>query len=330
MAAGNVNYDDVLASTLASHSKTLVDNIFKSRVLLWWLTQKNKIEKKSGGHKIVQPLIYAQGSAGSYGETDTVTIAPQEGISGAEFPWRLLQANVTISGLEELKNSGPEAIFDLLEAKVMQAEETLKDKLNVMLYANGTGNSGKDLMGLNGAIRYGEAGDTTFGGIDATDALNPWWRSGRVDYTSVNVDMRKAMVNQMHTASKGNDTTDGIFLPQLAFEAFESQLVPNQRYVNTSAADAGFTSLMVHDCPVYWDFDCPAGTGFGLNSKYIKLIGHKDRWFKQTPFTQGLNVAAGGNGTWLDARYALILAAGNLVVQNRKRQFRMDNVTTFA
>ena len=69
-----------------------------------------------------------------------IDIVPQEGISAAQFPWRQLFATIAISGLEEAQNNGEEAIINLLRAKVMQAEETQKAKLNRMLNADGTGN----------------------------------------------------------------------------------------------------------------------------------------------------------------------------------------------
>jgi hypothetical protein len=60
--------------------------------------------------------------------------------------------------------------------------------------------------------------------------------------------------------------------------------------------------------------------GFGkrmyfLNSKYIWLNGDKDRWFVNTPFVRPHTV---------DARYSQIIAHGEMVISNRKRQGRLD------
>ena len=111
------------------------------------------MRKISGGVSIVEPLIYAEGQSGSYGEWDAIQIVPQEGISAAVYPWRQLFATIAISGLEEAQNNGEEMVINLLRAKVMQAEETQKSKLNKMLYADGTGNSGKDFLGPGGPHR---------------------------------------------------------------------------------------------------------------------------------------------------------------------------------
>ena len=325
MAVGNVKFDSLLATTLDNYRKTLTDNIFKSRVLLWWLTEKNSVRKLSGGVSIVEPLIYAEGQAGSYGEWDAISIVPQEGISAAQYPWRQLFATLAISGLEEAQNNGEEAVVNLLRAKVMQAEETLKAKLNVMLYANGTGNSGKDFLGL--AALIGATGSP--GGIDATDALNVWWRSVLGNGTSPLMPkggLRSLMGKAYNSSSDGNDVIDGVFTDQVTYEIYEAELTPNIRYQDVKSANAGFTSLMFKQAPIYWDRDCPAQTVYGLNSKYITLVGHTDRWFKQSPFSDGLSAAAGGNATTVDARYSIITTYGNLTVNNRAKHFVVSGV----
>jgi hypothetical protein len=66
---------------------------------------------------------------------------------------------------------------------------------------------------------------------------------------------------------------------------------------------------------------------FGINSKYLTLVGHKDRWFKNSGFTDNTasSHASSGASTITDARYAIITAYGNLTVRNRARHFRMVN-----
>lgn len=323
MAVGNPKFDSLLTTTLDNYRKTLTDNIFKSRVLLWWLTEKNRVRKLSGGVTIVEPLLIAEGQAGSYGEWDLINIIPQEGISAAQFPWRQLFASIAISGLEEAQNNGEEAIINLLDAKIGQAEETLKNRLSKMLYSDGTGNSAKDFLGL--AALVSDTG--TVGGIDATDPLNAYWKSVVVTAAgATGAAIAGKMGAAFNAAGNGNDTVDGIFASQGAYELYESTLTPNVRYQDTKSANAGFSNLMFKQTPIYWDRDCPANTMYGLNSKYISLVGHSDRWMKQSPFTQGLNTAAGGNASTLDARYALITSYGNLTVRNRSMHFKLTNV----
>lgn len=323
--AGNVNFDSLLSTTLDNYRKTLADNVFKSRPLLWWLTEKNSVRKISGGVSIVEPLIYAEGQAGSYGEWDAISIVPQEGISAAEYPWRQLFATIAISGLEEAQNNGEEMVINLLRAKVMQAEETMKSKLNKMLYANGTGNSGKDFLGL--AALIGATG--TVGNIDSVAVGNTFWQSVVGSGATMKLGGLRALLGTAYnSASNGNDVIDGVFTSQHDYETYEAELTPNIRYQDTKSANAGFTSLMFKQAPIYWDRDCPAGTAYGLNSKYITLVGHSQRWFTQSPFSDGLSAAAGGNATTVDARYSIITTYGNLTVNNRARHFVVSGIPT--
>jgi hypothetical protein len=50
-----------------------------------------------------------------------------------------------------------------------------------------------------------------------------------------------------------------------------------------------------------------------LNTKYLKLVGMNGHWFNTTDFQSG--TVAG-----IDARYALVLAFGELTCSNRSRQ----------
>ena len=323
-AFGNVNFDSLLSTTLANYRKTLSDNIFKSRPLLWWLTEKNAVRKLSGGIKIVEPLIYAEGQAGSYGEWDAIQIVPQEGISAAEYPWRQLFASIAISGLEEAQNNGEEAVVNLLRAKVMQAEETRSPSSTrcstPMARATRARTSWASLPSS------GPAGPTSVG---STPPMPPTCGGVR---SSSPAPVRRCpagipglLGSAYNSASNGNDVIDGIFTGQVVYEQYESTLTPNIRYQDVKSANAGFTSLMFKQAPIYWDRDCPAQMTYGLNSKYIALVGHSQRWFKQSPFSDGLSadkVAGGGHATTVDARYSIITTYGNLTVNNRSPPLR--------
>ena len=333
----NPNFDTLLSTTLDNYRSTLTDNVFNSRPVLYHLMEKNRLRMLSGGNKIVEPLIYDEGQAGSYGEWEQLTISKQDGISAAEFDWKSLYATIAISGLEEAKNNGEEQIISLLEAKTMQAEQTLKNKISTMLFAESLA-AGTDWNGLGILIGDHTTPTTTVGGIDCTAVGNEYWRSVVRDKTAVafaDVDVRSFVAEAANSASdSGTDRIDAVFTAQDVFELYESQLTPQVRYSDVNSANAGFQNLMVQGVPMYWDFDCPAGTIYGVNSKYIGFAGHNSRWFKQSAFSDGLSGntasadASNGNASTVDARYAVITAYGNMTVRNRKRHFKIENVAT--
>jgi hypothetical protein len=310
--AGNANFDALLSTTLANYRDKLTDNVFTARPLTYWLMDKGRIRTESGGTKLVEQLIYGENSTvSSYSGYESLSLTPQEGISAAEYDWKQYAASVAISGIEEAKNNGEHAIIDLLEAKIMQAEESLREGFNQMFFADGTGNSGKDWNGLGNLV-----GDVTVGGIDPSATGNEFWASYEEDTAGALslLDMATAY----NSTSVGNDHPDVILTTQTLFEKYESLLQPQLRYTDTKTADAGFQNLLFKSAPIMYDVHAPAGTMFFLNSKYIKLVGHSDKWFKQTDFVRPENQ---------DARFALIMCYGNLVVSNRAKQGKLTGRT---
>ena len=309
--AANSNFDNLLTTTLANYRKTLTDNVFTARPLTYTLMEKGRIRMLNGGTKIVEPLIYGLNSTvGSYSGYDSIALTPQEGISAAEFEWRQYAASISISGMEEAKNNGDQEIINLLEAKIMQAEESMREGFNTMFFGDGTGNSSKNWNGLGNLVESGN----TVGGIDSSTYT--WWKSYE-ENTATALTLAQ-MATAYNTVSVGNDHPDTLLTTQTLFEKYEALLQPNLRYTDTKTADAGFQNLLFKAAPVMYDTGCTAGTFFFLNSKYLTLVGHSDKWFSQTAFISPEDT---------DARYALIMCYGNLTVRNRAKQGKLTAKT---
>lgn len=301
----------LLATTVANYRKTLTDNVFNARPLTYFLMDKGRIRMLNGGTNIVEPLIYGENTTvASYSGYDTISLTPQSGITAAEFDWKQYAASIAISGIEEAKNNGEQAMVNLLEAKIMQAEESMKEGFNSMFFGDGTGNSGKDWSGLGNLIESGNS----VGGING--ATETWWNS--YEQNTAGALTLAQMATAYNTTSVGNDHPDMLLTTQTLFEKYESLLQPQLRYTDTKTADAGFQNLLFKAAPVAYDVDCPAGNMFFLNSKYLTLVGHSDKWFEVTPFVRPEN---------LDARYSVIMCYGNLTIRNRKRQGKLTGKT---
>ena len=309
--AANSNFDNLLTTTLANYRKTLTDNVFTARPLTYTLMEKGRIRMLNGGTKIVEPLIYGlNDTVGSYSGYDSIALTPQTGISAAEFEWRQYAASISISGMEEAKNNGDAEIINLLEAKIMQAEESMREGFNTMFFGDGTGNSSKNWNGLGNLIESGN----TVGGIDSNTYT--WWKSYE-ENTSAVLTLAQ-MATAYNSVSVGNDHPDTLLTTQTLFEKYEALLQPQLRYTDTKTADAGFQNLLFKAAPVMYDTGCTAGTFFFLNSKYLTLVGHSDKWFSQTAFISPEDT---------DARYALIMCYGNLTVRNRAKQGKLTAKT---
>jgi len=310
---GNANFDTLLSTTIANYRKTLTDNVFTARPLTYFLMDKGRIRMLNGGTKIVEPLIYGTNSTvASYSGYDTLSLTPQEGISAAEYDWKQYAVSIAISGIEEAKNNGEQAILNLLEAKIMQAEESMKEGFNQMFFGDGTGNSGKNWLGLGAIVESGN----TVGGIDSSAVGNSFWQS--YEENTAGALTLAQMTTAYNSVSVGNDHPDMVLTTQTLFEKYESLLQPQLRYTDTKTADAGFQNLLFKAAPVAYDVHCTAGVVYFLNSKYLTLVGHSDKWFANTEFVRPEN---------LDARYSLIMCYGNLTCRNRKKQGKLTAKT---
>jgi hypothetical protein len=194
----------------------------------------------------------------------------------------------------------------------MQAEESMREGFSTMFYGDGTGNSGKNWNGLGNLIERGN----TVGGINSATAGNEFWQSYEENTAGA---LTLAQMNTAYNSvSKGNDNPDLVLTTQALYEKYESLLTPNLRYTDTKTADSGFQNLLFKGSPVMFDTAAPAGNMFFVNSKYITLVGHSDKWFAQTDFVRPEN---------MDARYALIMCYGNMTVRNRARQGKLTAKT---
>lgn len=312
-----ISWDALVSTTLKNYTPKIEDNLFKNVTLLYWLKEAGHIEKVNGGEQIVEPLLYeANSTVGSYAGYDNILTTPQDGITSAVYDWKQYAVSIAISGIEEAKNRGESAVMSLLKAKIDQAEMSLTDGMNTMLYGDGTGNSSKNWNGLKSFIEAAATGSQTIspGGIASSNtnaAGQRWWVNQYKDATGAALDAFTIadMSNIYNSCSNGRIKPDFILTTQNAWERYEGLLQPNLRYQNTKAADAGFENLLYKSAPVMWDAGLTEAKMYFLNSQFLKLKVHSDVWLKNTPFEKP-------HGQ--DARYSQILCYGNLVTSNRR------------
>jgi len=133
------NLSEIVTTTLRNRTGELADNMSRNNAALLRLSRRGNINTFSGGRTIVQELNYADNQTYQwYSGYQTLNVAPSQVFSAAEFPIRQSAVAVSISGLEELQNSGEEAIIDLLESRIMNAEDTFMNGLSMGVYGDGT------------------------------------------------------------------------------------------------------------------------------------------------------------------------------------------------
>jgi hypothetical protein len=121
-----INIGEIAATTLRNRSGKLADNVSNHNALWMRLNKKGNIRPLDGGRDIVQELEYAEnGTVAWYSGYETLSTTPTDVFDAATFDWKQLAGTMSISGLEEIKNSGKEAIINLVDSRLKNLERSL-------------------------------------------------------------------------------------------------------------------------------------------------------------------------------------------------------------
>jgi hypothetical protein len=312
MASPNSTFTEIVTTTLAGYSKTLADNVTNGNALLRHIDGKGN-KQIATGRTIVQELEYATNSTAKwYSGYEVLDTSTSNVFTAAEFNYKQLAGNVVISGLEQVENSGKEAIFNLLKSRVRNLEKTLQNTMATGLYADGTGTDGKELGGLQ--LIVAGTNTNTVGGINA--GTYTFWKNQVYDFSTESVTpsattIQTAMNTLWLSTTRGADHPDVIVAASNYFQFYWSSLQTNQRFTSDDNASAGFMNLMFMDAPVYYDDQCPTSKMYMLNSDYLFLRPAQGREF--SPLGEKASVNQ-------DAMVLPVVWAGNMTCSNRARQ----------
>ena len=311
-ASPNSTYTEIVTTTLAGYSKTMADNVTNNNALLRHI-DSNGNKSPATGRTIVQELEYATNSTSKwYSGYEVLDTSTSNVFTAAEFNYKQLAGNVVISGLEQVENSGPEQIFNLLKSRIRNLEKSLKNTMATALYADGTGTDSKELGGLQ-LIVPGTVGNTV-GGINST--TYSFWQNQVYDFSTEGASasattIQTAMNTLWLACIRGADRPDVIVGDTNYFGFYWSSLQSNQRFTSDESASAGFMNLMFMDSPVYYDDQCPSNKMYMLNTDYLFLRYAEGREF--VPLGEKASVNQ-------DALVMPVAWAGNMAVSNRARQ----------
>jgi hypothetical protein len=254
------NLSEVVTTTLRNRTGQLQDNVSRNNALLARLNRRGRIKTFSGGRTIVQEINYANNSTFTwYSGYQTININPSQVFSAAEFPIRQAALAVSISGLEELQNSGEEAIIDLLESRVENGEMTFMNGLSNGIYGDGSVTG--SINGLQLLVADSPSSGVV-GGIDRSSWA--FWRNlafsattdGGVAANQANIlGYMNALWVQL---IRGRDFPDLIVADNLMYQYYLNALQAIQRITTSSGnapdlAEAGYTSLKYMNSDVVLD-----------------------------------------------------------------------------
>ena len=353
-----LNYDALLTTTLFNYQPKLADNITQGCKFLNYLRDKGQFKRLDGGERVAVPLMHTQNNtADIYSSYGTLDVTPEDGITTAYYDWAQMAVSISISGKEKRQNRGKAAILNLLEAKTMQSEASLKELLNGSIVSGritSSANLGRFLpvtgrldSGANSVQPLAALVDANPSRSAAIGNINPntyaFWRNQSTSSTATTWNgLKLEMVRVYDNCAKGvGGPPDMLLGDQIAWETYWASLANNERYIVTDKRIIdilGGTDMIKFRSAVFiWDEAMPdtetnATVAFGnraavgtftvstilfLNSDTMLYVVHSDADFMTTPFVTPVGQ---------DASVAEVLWMGALATNNRRKNGQLYGI----
>lgn len=308
----NPNWGELATTTLAHRRPKIADAVSNNNAVIHELKRRGSVKTIGGGRTILTPIMVGTENANFlwYTGRDALSVAGQEVLTEAEYPWKQYACAVSIAGNEMRMNSGREQVIAMMRSRTLHAERTIANKMHEATYSDGTGSSGKEFGGL--ALLVSDSAGATVGGINSTTYT--WWDNYRKVGGAPSVsNIYGNMIDvRLNTCRGGADKPNLILADNTYYAIYSESLHGQQRFMNPRIAEAGFDTLRFQSADVVADGgiggNAPVGMIF-INTSTIELLMHR----------QCNNTVLGGPRRPLteDSDTAIIAGMGNFVMNNR-------------
>lgn len=333
----------VLTTTQDKIMPSVVDAILKSNVFLTRMLAKTK---KWSGETLKFPLKYQKGVGGSsFSGYDLLSTAASDTRINLTFDFKSYSTPIALPLTELTVNAASETkVIDLAAVEAKSKAEDMADDIGTIFYADGTGNNGKDFLGLSAIVDDG-TNAATYGGL--TRAAFPVLNS---TVTASGGTLTLAKMETMHNAiTDGSQQPTMIDTTPTIFGLYATLLTPQERIYKTepimkggAAGGTGFNTLYFKGIPVIADRKCTSQTMYFLNEDYLNfyaapLEGTTPIKYKAVDIRGNDYSDVMGLGfTWSDfikpvnqaALVAHVYLAGELISENPGRHGKLTGITT--
>lgn len=294
------------------------DVIFKKSPLLVRLMNRRRM-KFAGGTYIQRPIIYGSLNGGwfSKGDTFNTTYVPTDTAFSVNV--KTPYVNISLYGLDDVTNRGPEAAFSLVETKFANASMTMAEIIATGLYQDGQSSVNPPFTGalsgvksLDGLLAWIDDGNTGYtsetdatksfasiGGLNRADLFNvaPTFSGATTPMSAVqgansyvNRAFNSFALSTIQTAYGaawfGSDFPDLISTTQGGFNQIWNAIQPMQRYMDdkSDVAKVGFQTFRFNASEVVVDKYIPSdgtnGLMFLLNTNYLEFYISENKKFQ--------------------------------------------------
>lgn len=269
-ALGAADYTELVASTLERIEADLVDQIFTRHPTLDLFRQYTK--SYNGRSMVLNVEAAEDDSTVVTDASGTFALTKSPDILGAaEYTWSSpYVSKVRIDWLTLQKNTGKEAIVDLLEAHIENMKKSHAKRIVTGLHKAGSAVGAGEFNSLD-LVVGNSAVNPTVGGITSTGTTHYWNATRLTIPVAAEVggqSIRKAfrtLRNELLVNTSNDADVTHIIAGRKVFEEFEDSFDDKIRYVDFEKGQTRFRGIYDGDIEVRLDPDCPEDRAYFLD-----------------------------------------------------------------
>ena len=332
----------VLTTTQDSFLPKLVDTVLNSNV---FATRMLGRAKKWRGETLKQPIKVSKNSTGtSFSGFDTFSTSATNNRVNLSYNPSFYQITAALP-LDELSvNQTDEKVLDLAGIELASAAQDMADDIGTLFYADGTGNSSKDFLGLGAIVDDG--GDVATIGGQSRSTYTTLQSTDTASGGTISL----AKLSTLHSAvTSGSQKPTLGLCDETVWNLIETLIAPQERIVkdvpqirNGIIAGSGFTALFYRGTPIIADEKMTTQRFYWLNEDFIEWYGlpvaltepikFRSQDIKGNDYSnlQGLGFSWSG---WIKPSNSAsvvghVYLGGQLVTWNPKRHGRLTSITS--
>lgn len=246
----------------------VVDTVLNSNVLFQRVVRASK---PWSGRTLRQPIKVSKNSTGtSFSGFDTFSTSATDNRQFLEFTPSFYQITCALPGDELSVADTEEKVLDLMKLTIQSDTEDMADDLGTIFYADGTGNSNKDPLGLAALVDDGTT-VATIGGLSRST-----YTTLQSTVTASGGTLTLAKLDTLDAAIKSGSQKPTVHLTtETVFNLYGQLLRPQERIVKQAGTmkglrgGTGFDALDYAGKPVIADEKCTSGAFISLNEDFV-------------------------------------------------------------
>lgn len=317
----------------------VVDTVLNSNVLFQRVVRASK---KWGGRTLRSPIKVSKNSTGqSFRGFDTFSTAATDNRQFLEFTPSFYQITCALPGDELSVADTEDKVLDLMKLTIQSDTEDMADDLGTIFYADGTGNGGKDPLGLAALVDDGSS-VASIGGLSRST-----YTTLQSTVTASSGTISLAKVDTLWAAVvSGAQKPTAFYTTEVVYNFYGQLLRPQERITKPAskikglAGGTGFDALEYNAKPILMDEKCTSGAFIALNEDFVDFyalpfFGAKPVSYKSQIEGNDYEAPIGLGFAWSDwiipanagAVVGHIYFGGQFITNNPKRHGKLTGIT---